>query len=122
MHALLLTAGLGTRLRPYTLNVPKPAIPFLNVPQLGFPLFYLEQAGLTNLICNTHHLPQRIEKTVNEIKMDRYSVSFSHEVPHILGGGGAVKKCQSLLQSQESFFYSMATIPLSFKMSLFYLK
>lgn len=90
MQALMLTAGKGERLRPHTAILPKPAIPFLNVPMVGYPLFYLEQAGLKEIVFNTFHLPKKIEAVASELIQGRYPFHFSHESPEILGGGGGL--------------------------------
>ena len=48
MRAMVLCAGLGTRLRPLTLRWPKPAIPLLGAPLLRYHLAALEAAGVTS--------------------------------------------------------------------------
>jgi mannose-1-phosphate guanylyltransferase len=103
MNAFLLSAGLGTRFRPVTDKIAKPAIPFLNVPLIGYVLYYLEQAGLKNLVLNTHHLPKTIESATSCLTHGRnYKISYSHE-PHILGSGGGIKKAQSLIAANDDF-------------------
>ena len=57
MKAMLLSAGYGNRFKPHTNKVAKPAIPFLNIPMLGYPIYYLEQIGIEKLAINTHYLP-----------------------------------------------------------------
>ena len=58
MRAMILTAGLGTRLRPITDRYAKPAVPFLNVPLLCYPLELMRELGAKRLVLNTHHLPE----------------------------------------------------------------
>lgn len=103
MNALILAAGIGERLRPYTQRIAKPAIPFLNIPIISYPLFYLEQAGLKNLVVNTHHLPDTIEKAVKGILHPASNVMFSHE-PDILGSGGGLAQAMELLAEDEDVF------------------
>jgi NDP-sugar pyrophosphorylase family protein len=103
MNALIFAAGTGERLRPYTQKAAKPAIPFLNIPIIAYPLFYLEQAGLKNLVVNTHHLPATIEKAVKSILHPLNSVMFSHE-PEILGSGGGLAQAMDLLADDEDVF------------------
>jgi len=86
----MLAAGLGERLRPHTLKLAKPAIPFLNIPLMGFPLFYLEADGLTHLVVNTHHLPQTVEAAVKMLCGGRFTLDFSPEDRQILGSGGGL--------------------------------
>ncbi len=96
MTAFLLCAGLGTRFRPHTEFIAKPALPVLNIPTLCYSLFFLEHAGLNNLIVNTHHLPRTIEHAINTLELN-YPCTFSSEQPKILGSGGALKNAKHLL-------------------------
>ena len=56
LTAVILAAGLGTRLRPLSYQVPKPLFPILNRPLLGLILSQLEKAGFRRVAVNTHHL------------------------------------------------------------------
>lgn len=97
MNAMILCAGLGTRFQPITNTTPKPAIPFLNVPLLGYSLYYLEQLGVTNIVINTHHLPDKVRSVARQLTQGRgYKVEFSHE-PEILGSGGGIAQARALL-------------------------
>jgi len=89
MKALILAAGLGTRLAPYTDHTPKPLFPVGGRPLLDMIIRNLETAGCESIIINTHHLHNKIEAFLN---LQRYPipVTTSHE-PVILGTGGAIK-------------------------------
>ncbi len=87
MQAMLLAAGLGTRLRPYTLIRPKPLFPVLNVPLLHILLDKLKQAGCERVVVNCHHLAEQIEAAV----ADRPEVILQYE-PEILGTGGSLRR------------------------------
>ena len=87
MQAMLLAAGFGTRLRPYTLVHPKPLFPILNRPLLLILLDMLKQAGCTRIVVNGHHLATQIEQTI----ADRKGVSYQYE-PIILGTGGSLRQ------------------------------
>ncbi len=101
MKAMLLAAGEGTRFRPQTLKVPKPALPFLNVP-LGYYFFpFLKSVGVDTLVVNTFHLPKLIEKLY--IEQTHFKVQFSHETGKILGSGGGLGKARSHFSSEENF-------------------
>jgi len=84
---MLLAAGLGTRLRPYTLLRPKPLFPVLNRPLLLILIDMLQKAGCTKTIVNGHHLGHLIEETVKPLP----DVSFQDE-PDILGTGGSLRQ------------------------------
>lgn len=102
MRGLIFSAGLGERLRPITSHVAKPAVRFLNIPLLGFPLFWLEQLKLKDVVFNTHYLPQSVEKAAKEVCEWDYQMHFSHE-PEILGNGGGIWKARDLLYGGDHF-------------------
>jgi len=64
MKALILAAGYGTRLRPYTSHTPKPLFTIAGRPLLGVIIDKLQQAGCKSIIINTHHLHHDIEAFV----------------------------------------------------------
>jgi len=94
MQAMLLAAGFGTRLRPYTLVRPKPLFPILNVPLLHILLDKLTLAGCTKVVVNCHHLAEQIEAAV----ADRSEVILQYE-PKILGTGGSLRKALPLFDN-----------------------
>lgn len=96
MKAMILTAGLGTRLRPLTLERAKPSIPLLGKPLVVRLLEKLSNQGVTDFRLNLHHLPASIVNLFETDPANNLNVSFSRE-PVILGTGGGLK-------SNESFF------------------
>ena len=92
---MLLAAGLGTRLRPYTLIRPKPLFPILNVPLLHILLDQLVQAGCKRVVVNCHHLAEQIEAAVE----GRPEVILQYE-PEILGTGGSLRKALPLFRDE----------------------
>jgi NDP-sugar pyrophosphorylase family protein len=61
MRAMVLAAGLGTRLRPITYEMPKPMVPVLNRPVMEHILRLLARHGFTETIANLHWFPDLIE-------------------------------------------------------------
>ena len=61
MKALILAAGYGTRLRPYTEHTPKPLFTIAGRPLLDLIIGQLQEAGCKAVIINTHHLHHKIE-------------------------------------------------------------
>lgn len=102
MKAMLLAAGLGTRLRPFTHLLPKPMIPVLNRPMIGWIVEHAMAAGVRELIVNLHHFPEAIESYL-PAAFPEATFAFSHE-PDLLGTGGGVRKVRSLLEGEEDFF------------------
>lgn len=88
MQAMLLAAGLGTRLRPYTLVRPKPLFPVLNRPLLSLLLDMLRDAGCSRAVVNGHHLGDQIWEAV---KGREETLVYQHE-PEILGTGGGLRE------------------------------
>jgi len=89
MKALILAAGLGTRLRPHTLTTPKALFTLAGRPLLDIHIRNLTEAGCESVGINTHHLPDAIEAFVASRRFD-IPVLLRHE-PVILGTGGAIK-------------------------------
>jgi len=89
MKALILAAGLGTRLRPYTLTTPKPLFTVAGRPLLDIHICNLTQAGCEAVGVNTHYLPGPIEAFIASQHFD-IPIYIRHE-PTILGTGGAIK-------------------------------
>jgi NDP-sugar pyrophosphorylase family protein/tRNA A-37 threonylcarbamoyl transferase component Bud32 len=89
MKALILAAGLGTRLRPYTLTTPKAMFTLAGRPLLDIHIRNLAAAGCEAVGVNTHHLPGPIEAYVAGQRFE-IPVALRHE-PAILGTGGAIR-------------------------------
>ncbi len=93
----ILTAGLGTRLRPHTEILPKPCLPFLNLPLMNYGFFLAHQAGCENYIFNTHHWPEKITSQINAFKKYSQTIDVSSENHKILGSGGALWKAKEII-------------------------
>ncbi len=102
MRGLILSAGLGERLRPLTLKKAKPAIEFLNIPMLGFPYYWLNTLGLSQLVFNTHYLPDTIRHAAMHIIDPAIPLHFTHEAS-ILGSGGGIGNARPLLEGEQNF-------------------
>lgn len=96
--AILLAAGLGTRLRPLTLTTPKPLLPLDGALLIDHQLNYLARAGIKEIAINLYHLGEKIKKHVGNGSRYNLSVVYSEE-PEILGTGGGIKKAATLLNA-----------------------
>jgi len=94
MKAFFLTAGLGTRFRPYSLKTPKPMLPFFGIPMFLFSYEFFKLANFDTALFNLHHLAEDMKKGVLTSAKDA-NLIFSLEENKILGSGGA------LLQAKE---------------------
>jgi len=100
VKAMLLAAGLGTRLLPLTLAIPKPVIPVLGRPLASQILARLAGAGVRNAVVNLHHMPDRVQATLGDgrdLGLDGIHYSFE---PRILGTGGGIGKVASELAGE----------------------
>jgi mannose-1-phosphate guanylyltransferase len=92
---LLLAAGLGTRLRPITDQVPKCLVPIHGKPLLGYWLDMLLPNGVERVLVNTHYLPDAVRKFVAASSW-RDSIAMVHE-DELLGTGGTVLRNRDFL-------------------------
>ena len=104
MRGMILAAGLGTRLRPVTETIPKPAIPFMNVPLFYYSLEHFRQAGIDSLVINTHYLPDKMRSCVEKSPWLPSSVKFTFEAQRILGSGGGIRFAKEHLEGEGNFF------------------
>jgi NDP-sugar pyrophosphorylase family protein len=104
-HAFVLAAGLGTRLRPLTEDLPKPLIPIFQKPLVTFALDHLIDAGVESFIINTHRLPERFESSFRDHTYEGHSVTLVHE-PDLLETGGGIKNAERYLGSDPFLTYS----------------
>ncbi len=94
MKAMVLAAGLGTRLRPLTLEIPKPMVPVLDRPVMAHILGLLESQGVDELIANLHYFPDSIRGYFG----DRLTYSYEDE---LLGTAGGVRKVREFFGAEE---------------------
>lgn len=96
MRAMVLTAGLGTRLRPITYGLPKPMVPVLNRPVMEHILRLLARHGLVEAIANLHWFPETIESRFGDGSELGLSLSYSRE-ERLLGTSGGVRNAAGFL-------------------------
>ena len=97
--ALVLTAGLGTRLRPLTLVRAKPAVPIAGEPLVRRIITWLRAAGVSDLVLNLHHLPETIASVVGDGSDLGVRVRYSWEQPAVLGTAGGPRRALPLFGS-----------------------
>lgn len=102
IRAFVLGAGLGTRLRPLTNQLPKPLIPVHQRPLIEYAFAHLRAAGVSEFIVNTHHLPEAYERAFPDGIWQGCPVTFRHE-PILLETGGGLANAQDLLAGDEPF-------------------
>lgn len=90
MKTLVLAAGLGTRLKPFTFSRAKASLPLLNIPFLHYSLQYLYSQNETEIVINLHAHPDSVRQAAKQFPQPM-NIAFSHE-PEILGTAGAIRK------------------------------
>ncbi|MEY2484984.1 MAG: mannose-phosphate guanylyltransferase [Verrucomicrobiota bacterium] len=104
-RAFVLGAGLGTRLRPLTDELPKPLIPIFQKPLITFAIDHLLSAGVESFVVNTHRLPNLFEDLFAGGKYSGHSVTLVHE-PDLLETGGGIKNAEPYLSDEHFITYS----------------
>ena len=100
MRAILLCAGKGVRFRPVTDALPKPLLPFLNVPLVSAHLRRLQEAGVGEVAINLHHLGDQIQSDLRHQASNLPQLTFFAE-PQILGTAGALRNAAPFLSGQD---------------------
>lgn len=104
MKAMVFAAGLGTRLRPLTDNIPKALVDVAGEPLLGRVIARLEAAGVTELVVNTHHFHEKIEAYLESRGNFGLRIELSREEGFPLETGGGLKKAAGFFDDGEPFF------------------
>ncbi|HNW26785.1 MAG TPA: NDP-sugar synthase [Candidatus Gastranaerophilaceae bacterium] len=99
--AMVMAAGVGSRLDPLTKNVPKPLVPIANRPVMDILIERLLEVYVKDVIANTHYLSDKI---VNHYKKSKINVNFNYIYEKELSGtAGGLKKCQFFFDKGEDF-------------------
>ncbi|MBI3598558.1 MAG: nucleotidyltransferase family protein [Nitrospirae bacterium] len=99
MKAMILAAGLGTRLRPLTEHLPKPLLPVGDQPLIYYHLALLKKYGLTDIVINVHYHAEKLMFALGDGARFGVHITYSEE-PAILGTGGGIKNLQTILGSE----------------------
>jgi NDP-sugar pyrophosphorylase family protein len=102
MKAMILAAGLGTRLKPLTDNIPKALIRVKNRPLIACVIDRLKQFGVTEIIINVHHFGEKIIEYIRQEKNFKIRIEVSIE-PTLLDTGGGLKKAGWFFDDDKPF-------------------
>ena len=106
--AVVLAAGHGTRLRPFTCATPKPLMPVWGEPMIGRIVALLRERGVDDIVVNSHHLHEQIRAWVDDCRAqaqaagERLRIKVSYE-PEILGNGGVLNPLREWI-GDEPFY------------------
>ena len=101
LKAMIMAAGVGSRLDPLTQFLPKPLVPVCNRPVIDILLDKLANVGVKNVVANTYYLADKI---IDFCKNNKYGINFDYVKEKTLSGtAGGLKKCQYFFNKGEDF-------------------
>jgi MurNAc alpha-1-phosphate uridylyltransferase len=103
MRAMILAAGLGTRLKPWTDHHPKALAEVRGKSLLQWNIEYLQQFGIKEVIVNVHHFADQIMKAIKKSNGWGSDITISDETDEVLETGGGLKKASWYLEGEEVF-------------------
>lgn len=108
MKAMVLAAGVGSRLDPLTSRLPKPLVPITNVPVMEHIINLLKKHGYDDLIANLHYLPDQMRDYFKDGKRLGVDLSFRYEM-ELSGDAGGVRACRDFLKG-DTFLVLMGDL------------
>ncbi len=97
MKAMILAAGVGSRLDPLTRNVPKPLVPILNMPVMEYLVVLLKQHGVTDIMVNLHYLGDQIKEYFGDGSHWGVNIEWSVE-EQLWGDAGSLKRVEEFFK------------------------
>jgi NDP-sugar pyrophosphorylase family protein len=110
MKAMILAAGLGTRLKPFTDKHPKALAMVNGKSLLQRNIEYLQKIGITEVLVNVHHFADQIVDAINTNNGWGSTVTISDETDAVLETGGGLKKAAWYFKNETSFLLINADI------------
>ena len=90
--AMIMSAGMGSRLEPLTLQVPKPLVRVCNRPVMDILFEHLSSIGINDVICNTYYLSEQI---ISRYEKNNFGINFNYITEKELSGtAGGLRKCR----------------------------
>jgi len=103
-QALIFCAGLGTRLKPLTDNIPKPMVPIDGKPLLERHIEQFKKYGVNDFLINLHHLPDKITDYFGNGSNWGVKITYKYE-PELLDTAGAIKNFEQELDDKFFLIY-----------------
>lgn len=102
MRAMIMAAGVGSRLEPLTINVPKPMVPVVNKPAMEHIIALLRGHGITEVVANLWYLPEHIEGRFGDGHDFGIRLRYSHE-DELHGTAGGMLLARDLLLESDGW-------------------
>jgi len=106
-RAMILAAGLGTRLRPLTDHKPKALLEWKGVPMLEHVILKLKDYGFTQIIINIHHFSEMIIDFVKQKEQFGIRIEFSQELDEPLDTGGGIAHASWFFGNEPFLVYNV---------------
>lgn len=106
MKAFLLSAGLGTRLRPLTNDLPKCLVEICGKPLLYIWLDLLEKYEIDEVLINTHYFAEKVERAVKK-RCNKIKIKLFYE-ENLIGSGGTILVNEQFVKDEKNFFFIFA--------------
>jgi NDP-sugar pyrophosphorylase family protein len=103
MKAMILAAGKGTRLQPFTNHKPKALYPVRGFTLLQLTILYLKQFGIGEFVINVHHFADQIVEYLEKNRGFGLDYEVSDETEELLDTGGAILKAKPFLEGKDPF-------------------
>jgi NDP-sugar pyrophosphorylase family protein len=103
MRAMILAAGLGTRLLPLTEKTPKALVPFRGMPLVERVIKNLAEAGIEHIMVNVHHFSAQVVEFLDSLEVDGASIHISDESDELMDTGGALLQARQFLMEDADF-------------------
>ena len=100
MIGMILAAGMGTRLKPWTDFHPKALVPINGKPIIHHVIENLHRAGISTIVINLHHLAQQIIDYIQNNPIDDVNIIFSDEREKLLDTGGAIVNAYEIIKGE----------------------
>ncbi|ROO30085.1 nucleotidyltransferase family protein [Salinisphaera japonica] len=101
MKAMILAAGRGSRLRPFTDRVPKPLVEIAGMPLIGHHLCRLAAVGIRDVVINVAYRGDQIQAALGDGQRYGVSIRYSEETPGALDTGGGIAQATSVLGTDD---------------------
>lgn len=108
MKAYVMSAGVGTRLEPLTLAVPKPLVPICNIPVMQYNILHLKKHGITDITANLHYFPEQIKDYFKDGSQFGVKINYSFE-EKLLGTAGGILKMARLNPPAKDYFFVLSS-------------
>lgn len=107
MRAMVMAAGLGTRLRPITWEIPKPVVPVANRPIVAHLVDLLAAHGIGEVVANLHWFPDSVRRSLGDGSGFGVELTYSYE-EELLGTAGGVRNVSGFLAAEGGTFVVLA--------------